>query len=148
MKTVFKEEDRPIDESKEIYVYAEFTIKTYSNEKIEVVKNEMQNANKFNIYLKKDEVVVYLSSSIEDIYLNGENRQSLKSFLSTFQTIDDAIKKVTDFMDNVEVLRDGGTKIYKSSKYDLTIVKCNTVSGNRDYFIGNYSMNFDSDLMI
>ena len=50
-------------------------------------------------------------------------------------------------MNNTGTLKDGGTKIYKSSKYDATIITCHTIAGNRDIYIGDYSMQFDNDSM-
>ena len=50
-------------------------------------------------------------------------------------------------MDYIAILKDGGTTIYKSNTYDITIIKCNTIAGNKDIFIGDYTMNFYNDLM-
>ena len=73
---------------------------------------------------------------------------SLKDYISkSYQTIDDSIKHLTDIIDYVDTLKDGGTMIYESNAYDITIIKCNTVEGNKDIFIGDYSMNFDSKSM-
>lgn len=148
VKSTFKEEDRPIDESKKLYLYAEFIIKSNNNKKIGIVKNENQNLNKFSIYLEKDERVVYISSALKEIYLIGEVKETLKNYISTtWQTTEDGMNSITDLLNNTETLRDGGTKIYKSKEYDITIIKCNTILGNRDYFIGDYNMNFDNDSM-
>ena len=49
---------------------------------------------------------------------------SLKDYISkSYQTIDDSIKHLTDIMDYVDTLKDGGTTIYKSNAYDVTIIK-------------------------
>ena len=50
-------------------------------------------------------------------------------------------------MNYVDTLKDGGTAIYKSNIYDITLIKCNTIAGNKDIFIGDYSMNFDNESM-
>lgn len=148
VKSTFKEEDRSIDESKTLYLYAEFTIKSNNNKKIEVVKNEIQNLNKFNVYLERDKRTIFISSALKEVYLIGEVKDTLKNYISTtWQTTDDGMNKITDLLNNTEILRDGGTKIYKSKEYDITIIKCNTISGNRDYFIGDYNMSFDNDFM-
>jgi len=121
---------------------------TSDNIKIEVVKNEIQNLNKYNIYLERDQRTVFISSTIKEVYLIGEVKDTLKNYISTtWQTTDDGMNKITDLLNNIETLRDGGTKIYKSKEYNITIIKCNTMAGTHDYFIGDYNMSFDSDSM-
>lgn len=121
----------------------------YTNNKIEVIKPEVTNLNKFNKYLERDNRTIYLAGNIEEVYYtDSETRMSLKDYISkSYQTLDDSIKHLTDIMDYVDTLKDGGTTIYKSNAYDITIIKCNTVEGNKDIFIGDYSMNFDSKSM-
>ena len=116
---------------------------------IQVVKNELEEANKYNIYLENTERTIYLSSAIEEVYYyTTSGKNPLKYYLTnTYQTIDDGIKHITDMLENTETLRDGGTKIYKSKKYNLTIINCNTLEGNKDIFIGDYNMNFDNETM-
>ena len=131
------------------YISIEFAIATTSNKKIEVIKPEYHNDIKFNDYLKRDNRTIYMAGNIEEIYYTESNtRISLKDYITkTYQTTDDAIKHLTHSMNLIETLKDGGTTIYKSSEYDITIIKCNTIAGDKNIFIGDYSMNFDSDLM-
>ena len=69
----------------------------------------------------------------------------LKDYIEkTYQTLDDSINHLINYLSLYSELNDGGTKIYKSKEYDITIVKCNTVTGNHDYYIGDYNMNFDN----
>ena len=116
---------------------------------IEVKKTENQNLNKFNIYLEKDSRIIYLSSLLEEVYLNkNENKITLKDYISkSYQTLDDSINHVTDSMMKTETLRDGGTIIYKNEIFDITLVKCNTTKGNKDIFIGDSKMKFDYESM-
>ena len=96
----------------------------------------------------KNDRTIYLASNIEEVYYYIPPKDTLKNYLSsTFQTTDDGIKHLTDIMNNTGTLKDGGTKIYKSSKYDTTIITCHTIAGNRDIYIGDYSMQFDNDSM-
>lgn len=130
------------------YIGVEFGIATTSK-KIEVIKPEIHNDIKFNKYLERDNKKVYLSGNIEEIYYTASStRMPLKEYLTTsYQTIDDVIKHLTDLLDIVDTYDDGGTTIHKSSEYDITIIKCNTISGNKDIFIGDYEMNFDNESM-
>jgi len=122
---------------------------SFANKKIEVIKPEVYNAIKFNKYLERDTRTIYLTGNVEEVYYtDSETRMSLKDYISkSYQTIDDSIKHLTDIMDYVDILKDGGTTIYKSNAYDVTIIKCNTIAGNKDIFIGDYSMSFDNDSM-
>ena len=116
---------------------------------IQVYKSTLQDGNKFNMYLERDGKKVFVASNIKEIYFdNVKNKYILKDYIqNTWQTIDDSIKHLTNYLSLVRELRDGGTQIYKSKEYDITIVKCNTVSGNKNYYIGDYSMNFDNNSM-
>ena len=120
-----------------------------ANKKIEVIKPENYNSVKFNKYLERDNRTIYLAGNIEEVYYTGaETRMSLKDYISkSYQTLDDSVKHLTDIMDYIVALNDGGTTIYKSNAYDITIIKCNTIAGNKDIFIGDYSMSFDNDSM-
>lgn len=114
-----------------------------------LTKKELQDANKFNKYLERDERTIYLAGNLEEVYHYREYElYPIKHYLeNTWQTIDDGIKHLTDVLDNTETLRDGGTKIYKLKNCDITIITCNTISGNKDIFIGDSNMNFDNDVM-
>lgn len=131
------------------YISIEFNIATTSDKKIEVLKPEVSNSNKFNKYLERDNRVIYLAGNIEEVYYTvSETRMSLKDYISkSYQTLDDGIKSINDNIDYVDTLNDVGTTIHKSSEYDITIVKCNTISGNKNTYIGDYSMKFDSESM-
>ena len=120
-----------------------------ANKKIEVIKPDNYNSVKFNKYLERDTKTIYLAGNIEEVYYtDSETRMSLKDYISnSYQTFDDSVKHLTDIMDYIDTLKDGGTTIYKSNVYDITIIKCNTIAGNKDIFIGDYSMNFDNDSM-
>ena len=122
---------------------------TSSNIRIEVVKNTNQDGNKFNLYVYRDNKI-YLSSNIEEVYYIKRDlmKYTLKEYIiGMWQTTEDGMKNLTDILYNTETLRDGGTQIFKLKEYDITIVKCNTISGNRDYYIGDYNMTFDNGSM-
>ena len=122
---------------------------TSSNIRIEVVKNTNQDGNKFNLYVDRSNKI-YLSSNIEEVYYVKSDlmKYTLKEYITgMWQTTEDGMKNLTDILYNTETLRDGGTQIFRLKEYDITIVKCNTISGNRDYYIGDYNMAFDNGSM-
>ena len=140
-------------ESRTYTVYAEFEIPIKviagTANTIQVEKNNLQDGNKFNKYLERDGKTIYVASNIKEIYYDDvKTKHILKDYVqNTYQTIDDSIKHLTNYLSLFSELNDGGTKIYKSQEYDITIVKCNTVAGNKDHYIGDYNMNFDSNSM-
>lgn len=140
---------RIIKEVGKQYIGVEFGIATTSDKRIEVIKSEIYNTIKFSKYLERDNRSIYLRGNIEEVYYTESNtKMSLKEYImKAYQTTDDAIKSLTDSMNLIDILRDGGTTIHKSSEYDITIIKCNTIEGNKDIFIGDYQMNFDNDSM-
>lgn len=52
----------------------------------------------------------------------------------------DWFEHIISKLDNVNNLGDGGTKIYKGS--NITVIKCNTLNGNKDVYIGNRDLEF------
>ena len=119
------------------------------NTKIKVIKSNISSRNKYNKYLELTDRTFYLKDDIVDIYYEeNDTSYKLKAYINTsWQTPDDSIKHLTDLMTETDTLKDGGTTIYKSLEYDLTIIKCNTVSGNIDIYFGDYTMNYDNDIM-
>ena len=129
------------------YIAIPFNIATTSNKIIEVIKPDVTNLNKFNKYLERDNKVIYLAGNIEEVYFNQNSRMTLKDYISkSYQSIDDGIKHLTDNMELIDSYDDGGTKLYRSKEYDITIIKCNTLLGSRDIYIGDYSMNYNNDM--
>ena len=127
------------------YYFDEVDIDDYQ---VELTKSTVNDSIKFNKYLERDEGrIIYLASNIEEFYFyeNSDKKTTLKEYAKTWQTLDDIVKNITLNMDVYGELNDGGTKIYKSK--DKTVVVCNTISGNKDIFIGDYNMSFDSESM-
>ena len=113
-------------------------------------KTKNHDTIKFNEYLTRDEGrIVYLAGNMNEFYVydSSNQKQTLKEYSKTWQTLDDIINHIIEKYDLYGELNDGGTKIYKSKDKDATIVVCNTVSGNKDIFIGDYNMQFDSTSM-
>lgn len=128
------------------YISIEFGIATTSTSIIEVEKNEIYNLNKFDKYLERDNRIIYKTPNIKEVYYTESNtKMTLKDYVTkSYQTTDDSIKHLTDIMKIEGQLNDGGTTIYKLEENDITIIKCNTLSGNKNIYIGDYSMTYDS----
>ena len=70
------------------------------------------------------------------IKIDGKE-ENLKNFIETDNS---AIEKIIDTLELKDSFSDGGTKLYRGE--NLTLVKCNTLDGNRDIFIGDQNMKF------
>ena len=103
-------------------------------ENIEVVSNKSLYES-LELYSKTNESKIYLYGLKEVAFLLNNEKVTLKEYLNK--------NKIDDFMNMFELkdtLNDGGTNIYRND--DLTIIKCNTLDGNKDIFIGNKDMNY------
>lgn len=95
-----------------------------------------------------DEYKIYYYG-VEDaiITLGEDNYDFEQAILSDALTLDEILNDMKLYA----VLNDGGTKIYKdngSRKYfsnSYTIIRCNTVDGNKDIYIGDSNMMMDED---
>ena len=117
-------------------------------ENICLPKTETYDTIKFNEYLTRDDGrIIYLAGNMDEFYVYDSQKYTLKEYSKTWQSLDDIIKHIIEKYDLFGELNDGGTKIYKSKKDNATIVVCHTTLGNKDVFIGNYNMQFDSESM-
>jgi thioredoxin-related protein len=132
-----------------LVLFSLFCVACKKSEKIiEVTKLDVQDTNKYNIYLERDGRIIYLSSNLKEVNYKGE---TVKDYISkTYQTMDDSLKSITDLMEHESTVRDGGTNIYRSEKYDLTIIMCNRIkpndASNRDVYLGDYKLEFNNNM--
>lgn len=115
--------------------------------KFEIKKTDIYNSIKYNKYYEYSDRIIYFKPYIEEFYIYNDNKMTLSDYISkTYQTLYDSIQSITDQMDLEATFRDGGTKLYKSKVRDISIVVCNKVTGNKDIYVGDYSMNYESDM--
>lgn len=81
--------------------------------------DSLQLIDKDNVYYDFKSALKHKQSSINDV----------KKYLD-FQVQNGSVESFT--------LRDGGTKIYKTSTYE--VIFCNTIDGNKDIYFGNKNM--------
>ncbi len=96
------------------------------------------NDNKYNIYDKYSDRIIYLSSNIEEDYIEDIK---LKEYLRN-NNLDSLLDKFT-FLYSYD---DGGTSVYKLEEKDLTLIVCNTLNQNKDIYIGDKNMKYESDM--
>ena len=116
----------------------------YDDLLISFEKLDLDN-NAYDEYLIKNEQIVYKKSNIKEIYYVSESgKKSLKEYIKDNENFDNIIENITDILELEHTAKDGGTKVYKSDVYDITLIRCNTVEKNKDIFIGDYNMQFDN----
>lgn len=99
-------------------------------------------------YHHQDNRTIYFVC-IDEIILKRKTAKdmTLKYHLQNVnQTFSDSIKQLVSDIDDIEYLKDGGTKIYKHKEY--TIILCNTIEGNKDIYIGNANMEYKENYCI
>ncbi len=108
---------------------------------IDTIKAKKCN-NEAKLYYTEANINIYTycldSIKITDHY----NSFELKDYLKTnTNAIDDIISKFTD--NNTNSYDDGGTILYNGDEFNL--LKCHTISGNNDIYIGDKNMGYLND---
>lgn len=94
-------------------------------------------SNKPELLLNDNGINIYTYCLNEMSVYIGDNEVNLDEYIvNNDNWLDNIISK----LDNVDMLYDGGTKIYKGN--NITVIKCNTLDGNRDVYIGNEDLEF------
>ena len=114
-----------------------------------ISKPEFHNDSQFNDYYTNNDRTIYLAGNIDEFYIiDSGDKMTLKSYLSTAnQSFENSIQSITNKLTFIHSHDDGGTSVYKNEEKDITVIVCNTLDQNKDIFIGDYSMNFDSASM-
>lgn len=108
----------------------------------EIIKYEIinQNTNPYIIYYY----------GIDSFNIKIDNQEY--DFINAIKENKITTERIINEMNIVAELNDGGTKIYQNNnnnnKYfinDYRIIKCNTIDGNKDIYIGNNEMQFQDN---
>lgn len=93
--------------------------------------------NKPQLLVEQKERKIY-TYCLNDVMIKiNDKEENLKEFIETDEK---AIDKIIETLELEGAYSDGGTKLYKGET--LTLVKCNTLDGNRDVYIGDQNMKF------
>ena len=107
------------------------------NQQLKITKTKDCD-NKVIEYYQYEEQKVYLVC-LDEIKLDDA---TLKDYFSkTYQTFDDSINNLTNSMKLVDIYKDGGTKLYKNDS--IALIKCNTIDGNKDIYIGDTNLEYE-----
>ena len=113
------------------------------------VSSENNNENiKFKEYLKLDNRTIYLAENVSELFIvENKNQTSLKKYIiNSTESKDKSIESITNLLNKQSILKDGGTIIFKNKDKNITLIKCNAIDGNKDIYIGNYNLNFKSNM--
>ncbi len=108
---------------------------SYKFSSFELITNNKEEVKE---YYKSSEQTIYLVGAdelyIED-FTNSLEEQTFKNYISsTSKTIDNAVKKLTDELDQEDIFKDGRSIRYRNN--EISVIKCNTIAGNKDIYIG------------
>ena len=113
------------------------------------VSSEDNDKNiKFKEYLKLDNRTIYLAENVSELFIVENKKQtSLKKYIiNSTEVVDKSIENITNLLNKQSILKDGGTVIFKNKDKNITLIKCNTIDGNKDIYIGDYNLNFKSSM--
>ena len=113
------------------------------------VASENNNENiKFKEYLKLDNRTIYLAENVNELFIvENKNQTSLKKYIiNSTQLVDKSFEGITNLLNKQSILKDGGTIIFKNKNKNITLIKCNTIDNNKDIYIGDYNLNFKSNM--
>ena len=110
-------------------------------------ENNDKNIN-FKEYLKFDNRTIYLAENVSELFIaEKKNQTSLRKYIiNSTESKDKSIENITNLLNKQSILKDGGTIIFKNKDKNITLIKCNTIEGNKDIYIGDYNLNFKSNM--
>ena len=84
---------------------------------------------------------IYIETNLKDVYYrsNGK-RYTLKEFVKS----DGEFSEITSLLGEGISYDDGGSMLYSSDEYDLSVLVCGTLDGNKDIYVGDYTMYYDN----
>lgn len=125
--------------------------KKTSNEKFEILFNKNLEGEEIVKILEKEEnnrydYNIYSYKGTVDVLIEGEKISLREALLKNKITVEEILEKAyKDVKENNrifgDIYLDGGSSFYLYKDYQ--ILKCNTLSGNRDLYIGIPSMHID-----
>ena len=91
--------------------------------------------NKPQLLMEKEDINIY-TYCIDDVMITVNKKQiNLKEYINSNEN---SIEKIIEILNKYDVAYDGGTTIYKGN--NITLIRCNTLDGNKDIYIGDSSM--------
>ena len=113
------------------------------------VRQPIDSYNKIYAILDKSETkkynyTIYAYDGSVNIRIGGKEYSLREALLENRITMEEIIQKANKDLPNAASYDDGGSKEYHYENY--TIIKCNTLNGNRDVYIGTKDMTLNDVL--
>lgn len=110
---------------------------------LSVYKDGEAVVQEFNKYLEMEGQDIYMETNLKDVYYNSNGKKyTLKEFIEN----DGEISEITSLLGEGISYDDGGSMLYSSDEYDLSVLMCGTLSGNKDIYVGDYTMYYGDDM--
>ena len=95
-----------------------------------------------------DNETIYLAENASELFIvENKNQTSLRKYIiNSTESMNKSIESITNLLNKQSILKDGGTIIFKNKDKNITLIKCNTIDGNKDIYIGDYNLNFKSNM--
>lgn len=130
--------------------YLEFKIASKKNEnKIEkiIAKEKVNCTNSKDLLISTKEYKIY-TSCLESVTIKIDLQEfSLQEFLkekANLEKLIQILKEQTTLNDTTSLIyKDGGSTLYKGA--NLSLLKCNTIEGNKDIYIGSEKMYYEKN---
>lgn len=117
-----------------IIIFTILTILSGCKNNTEITFQNQEDCNKASLLLEQTDKEIY-TYCIENSKIKiGNEELELKNYI---EDNENAIDEIINKLKIEHALNDGGTIIYKG---DITLIKCNTLEGNKDIYIGNKDM--------
>lgn len=110
---------------------------------LSVSKDGKAVVQEFDKYLEMEGQDIYMETNLKDVYYksNGK-RYTLKEFFEN----DGEISEITSLLGEGISYDDGGSMLYSSDEYDLSVLMCGTLNCNKDIYVGDYTMYYGDDM--
>ena len=110
---------------------------------LSVSKDGEAVVQEFNKYLEMEEQDIYIETNLKDVYYNSNGkRYTLKEFVKS----DGEFSEITSLLGEGISYDDGGSMLYSSDEYDLSVLMCGTLDGNKDIYVGDYTMYYGNTM--
>jgi len=117
-----------------------FAINKLFNEeaKLEIVESD-NKCSEAKLYYSLDDYDIY-TYCLDSIKIS-RNKEfvELSSLFESDTTINDLFRN----MKEKEIYKDGGSKLYVDEEQDIGLIRCNTIDGNRDIYIGSKDIKYE-----
>ena len=113
---------------------------------IETIETKQCN-NEKDLYISRENQNIYIYC-LDSIKINANNKLiELKDYYNENNKV---IEEIINTLDLVNNYKDGSSTLYQDSNSDFTnnglsIIKCNTILGNQDIYIGPKTIEYEND---